>query len=77
LAAGLRGVDRIYAATWNPPARADGRADDRATWASSADRPRIEGEFDYLTKLLSSGELPALSRTQAGWTRTKPVDRIP
>lgn len=72
LAAGLPSVERIYAATWNPPGRADGRAYDRTTWASSSDRPRIEDEFGYLRKLLRSGELPALSRTEAGWTRTPP-----
>jgi hypothetical protein len=72
LAAGLPSVDRIYAATWNPPGRVDGRAYDRTNWALSSDRPRIEGEFDYLKRLLNSGELPSLSRTGAGWTRTKP-----
>ena len=72
LAAGLPTVERIYAITWNPPARADGRAYDRTNWASSSDRPRIEGEFDYLTKLLSNGALPPLTRTEAGWIRTKP-----
>ncbi|MEV4708693.1 YdcF family protein [Actinoplanes sp. NPDC049316] len=75
LAAGLPCVERIYAATWNPPARADGRAYDRITWASSSDRPRIEAEFDYLTKLLSGGELPPLDRTEAGWTSTAPDAR--
>jgi uncharacterized SAM-binding protein YcdF (DUF218 family) len=69
LAAGLPTVERIYAATWNPPARADGVAYDRATWASSSDRPRIENEHAYLKRLLSNGELPPLSRTQAGWAR--------
>lgn len=59
LAAGLPTVERIYAATWNPPARDDGRAYDRSNWASSSDRPRIEGEFDYLTKLLRP---PTLAR---------------
>ncbi|GAA0546565.1 hypothetical protein GCM10010172_30310 [Paractinoplanes ferrugineus] len=72
LAAGLPTVERIYAAIWNPPARADGRPYDRTSWASSSDRPRIEGEFEYLKKLLSNGDLPPLSRTEAGWTRTKP-----
>jgi DUF218 domain len=71
LAAEFPSVERIYVATWNPPARADGRPYDRATWASSADRPRIEGEHDYLKRLLNSGELPALSRTPPGWTRTQ------
>jgi hypothetical protein len=75
LAAGFSSVERIYAATWNPLARADGRAYDRTTWASSTDRPRIESEHDYLKRLLTSGELPPLSRTSAGWTRAKPVDR--
>ncbi|WP_199515945.1 YdcF family protein [Nucisporomicrobium flavum] len=69
LAAGLPSVERIYAATWNPPARADGRPYNRSTWASSADRPRIESEYRYLKKLLSGGELPQLDRTAAGWTR--------
>jgi len=76
LAAGFPSVERIYAATWNPPARADGRPYDRATWASSADRPRIESEHDYLKGLLSRGELPPLSRSSAGWVRTEPEDRI-
>ncbi|WP_433294383.1 YdcF family protein [Actinoplanes sp. CA-030573] len=75
LAEGFPSVQRIYAATWNPPARADTRAYDRTTWASSTDRARIECEHDYLKRLLDSGELPALSRTPAGWTRTTPVDR--
>jgi DUF218 domain-containing protein len=70
LAAGLPGVERIFTATWNPPARADGRAYDRTTWTSSADRPRIESEYEYLKDLLTRGELPPLSRTEAGWTRT-------
>ncbi|WP_169792412.1 YdcF family protein [Actinoplanes rectilineatus] len=72
VAAGLPSVERIYAATWNPPARADGRPYDRTTWASSSDRPRIEDEFGYLRKLLDSGDLPALSRTDAGWTPATP-----
>ncbi|RSM38458.1 hypothetical protein DMB66_58965 [Actinoplanes sp. ATCC 53533] len=72
LAAGLPTVERIYAATWNPPGRVDGRDYDRSNWTSSSDQPRIHGEFEYLTKLLSSGELPPLSRTAAGWTRVKP-----
>jgi hypothetical protein len=75
LAAGFPSVERIYAATWNPPAPADGRTYDRATWASSTDRPRIESEHDYLRRLLSCGELPLFSRTQAGWTRTTPANR--
>ncbi|WP_052720991.1 YdcF family protein [Actinoplanes rectilineatus] len=37
LAVGFPSVERIYAATWNPPARADARAYDRTTWASSTD----------------------------------------
>lgn len=41
LAVGLPYVERIYVATWNPPARSDGHAYDRASWASSSDRPRI------------------------------------
>lgn len=72
LAAGLPTVERIYVATWNPPGRADGRDYDRSNWASSSDRPRIVREAEYLQKLLSSGELPPLSRTEAGWTREKP-----
>lgn len=69
LTAGLPSVQRIYAATWDPPARADGGAYDRGTWASSSDRTRIESEHEYLKRLLGSGELPALSRTLDGWTR--------
>ncbi|MFG1995293.1 YdcF family protein [Actinoplanes sp. NPDC048988] len=68
LAAGFSSVERIYAATWNPPARADGRPYNRSTWVSSTDRPRIESEHDYLKKLLTSGELPPLTRTSEGWT---------
>jgi hypothetical protein len=76
LAAGLASVERIHPVTWNPPARSDGRAYDRTTWASSPDRPRIEAEYAYLTRLLDSGDLPALSRTEQGWIRTKPADHI-
>lgn len=77
LAAGFPSLERIYAATWNPPARADGRPYDRTTWASSADRSRIESEHDYLKGLLNDGELPALARSSAGWVRTEPEHRIP
>ncbi|MFD1364524.1 YdcF family protein [Actinoplanes sichuanensis] len=69
LAAGLPTVERIYAATWNPAGRADGRDYDRSSWTSSFDRPRIQREAEYLSKLLTSEELPALSRTEAGWVR--------
>lgn len=44
LAAGLPTIERIYAATWNPPARADGHPYDRDTWAATSDRPRIEAK---------------------------------
>jgi hypothetical protein len=78
LAAGLPSIERLYTATWNPVARAaDGRAYDRATWASSSDRPRIENEAHYLGRLLTRGELPPLSRTEAGWTRTQPPGQLP
>jgi hypothetical protein len=72
LAAGLPAVERIYAAVWNPPSRADGRGYDRTNWTSSSDRPRIEGEFEYLKQLLSTGGLPPLSRTEGCWNRAKP-----
>ncbi|MEU8655878.1 YdcF family protein [Actinoplanes philippinensis] len=72
LAAGLPTVERIYAATWNPPGRTDGRDYDRNSWTSSSDRARIQGEAEYLRKLLTSGELPALLRTEAGWVRVRP-----
>jgi uncharacterized SAM-binding protein YcdF (DUF218 family) len=71
LAAGLPTVERIYAATWNPAGRADGRDYDRSSWTSSSDRPRIQREAEYLSKLLTSEELPALSRTEAGWVRVR------
>ncbi|MBB3097815.1 uncharacterized SAM-binding protein YcdF (DUF218 family) [Actinoplanes campanulatus] len=72
LAAGLPTVERIYAATWNPAGRADGRDYDRSSWTSSSDRPRIQREAEYLSKLLTSEELPGLSRTEAGWVRVRP-----
>jgi hypothetical protein len=75
LAAGLPSVERIYTAAWHPPARADGLTYDRSTWASSSDRLRIQSEFTYLTTLLASCELPQLSRTEAGWTRTIEAER--
>ncbi|MFB9363614.1 YdcF family protein [Actinoplanes nipponensis] len=68
LAAGMPSVERIYAITWNPPARTDGRCYDRTTWALSSDRDRIEREHAYLKDLLHRGELPPLVADGHGWT---------
>lgn len=70
LAAGLPEVERVYAVTWNPPARTDGAGYDRDTWAASTDRTRIEGEYTYLKGLLDRNELPALHRDGDGWVRS-------
>ncbi|WP_412739863.1 YdcF family protein [Krasilnikovia sp. MM14-A1259] len=69
LAAGMPSVERIYSLTWDPPARADGGHYSRATWATSADHGRIEGEYRYLRGLLDGGALPALRRDGNGWVR--------
>ncbi|MFI1996831.1 YdcF family protein [Actinoplanes sp. NPDC020271] len=69
LAAGMPTVERIYAVTWNPPARADGSPYDRTTWADSSDRERIEREHAYLQDLLGRRVLPALVTDGHGWIR--------
>ncbi|MGY0232654.1 YdcF family protein [Longispora urticae] len=70
LAAGMPSVERIYAVTWDPPARATGAPYTRHTWADSADRERLEGEYRYFRGFLDRDELPALVRDGAGWVRS-------
>ncbi|WP_436528491.1 YdcF family protein [Actinoplanes sp. HUAS TT8] len=70
LAAGIPTIERIYAFTWNPPARADGRHYDRTTWGFSADRERIEREYVYLQDQLRRRNLPPLTTDGNGWIRS-------
>lgn len=69
LAAGMPGVERIYAVTWQPPARSTGMPYERPTWAASADADRLRSEYRYFDDQLRRGELPTLVRDGNGWVR--------
>lgn len=75
LAAGMPSVERIFAVTWEPPARSTGIAYTRQTWAASADADRLRAEYRYFDNLLRRGEVPALIRDGNGWVRGATTDR--